>query len=108
MFLEGKDDLKSLFTITRKILTELHVLDKKAKTFIAGEYLDIYNKNLRDKNSSLISKIEFSKYLKLEGILIYISGLKEFCYNDGNLFLGHSLIAKLGDSLDFINVSLFG
>lgn len=50
----------------------------------------------------------FARHIRLDAIQFYGTDHATLLYNDGNLFLGHSIVANLSPDGSVANVTLFG
>lgn len=94
----------------------------KARSAASKEFLETYNDNWRefsvrradgsfeDVSNPTLTEAEFEQRLILDVVSIIGSDTVEFCYGDGELFSGHSIIVTSFDGTTFndIHAALFG
>ncbi len=96
MELEKGESINNVLDKCYKLWNEKGVWETKIKEFAVKELLPLKNDTWveEDKNGEdiVISAEEFKSRMKIESILIKSDGDFEFCYNDGNMFFGHSIV----------------
>lgn len=116
------EPIDSVLEFAKVIAKDLSIYNKTAKKFAAEELLDTYNDNWRfystyDENNNLIdvedpalSSNDLQKRISLTGINIGAENGCTFCYDDDNLFAGHSIFVTSFNGAEFsdLHAELFG
>jgi len=111
------EDLESCLGLARKIVEALEGMHTKAKSVASNILLETYNDDWRfystvsdDVEDPQLSANDFEQRLELAGIGVTGSLIIDFCFNDDNLFAGHSIFVTSfdGDKLNDVDASLFG
>ncbi|MBN8579512.1 MAG: DUF2262 domain-containing protein [Anaerolineae bacterium] len=72
----------------------------------SDDLLAIFNENWN--NEGTINSSAFQNRLILEAIILYPDGEAEIYYNDGNMFLGHTVIVKMSEDGKFTEAGIAG
>ena len=114
IILEDEGETKKIEQLMNTFLSEINTLLPKAKECIAEKYLDLYNDNWRfgdddedDPDKPELTKEEFMEALSLQSLLFYSEDI-EVCFDDNDMFVGHSLIASEFDGENFNDAQMFG
>ena len=82
--------------------------DRRISDAILAELFALYNDNWRDPEAPRLSAEEFLARLRLEHIAVNDEELVHFYYEDGDLFLGHTVDVALWLQDDEIDVGISG
>ncbi len=116
------ESIESVLDFAREIVKDLSKYNNFAKKHAANELLDSYNedwrfystydenKNLIDVEDPAITSEEFQNRITLVGVSIGAENGCSFCYNDNNLFAGHSIFITSFNGAEFsdLHAQLFG
>lgn len=84
--------LTDVFIIANDLVKDQILWDKKVKEFAAEKLLKVKNKEWLEEDEKEMVKEQFIKKIKLERISVFIKNKFEFCFDDNEIFWGHSII----------------
>lgn len=107
LFLSGAlSDMEQLVDQAKRLFDRQSDWDAKFRDRITDDLLSLKNENWTEEDEKLLSEQEFRERLKVDSIVIYVGDDFEAWFDDGNLFLGHSISVQgdLGGQLHKANL----
>lgn len=86
--------LNDVFIIANEFVKEQEVWDKRIKEFVAGKLLKLKNKSWLEENEEEITVDKFIEKIEIESINISLKNKFEICFDDGEIFWGHSIVVN--------------
>ncbi len=71
-------------------------LVKKARDFATSKLLTLRNRTWREDHEKVLAAKQFAARLKIAGLHVYEDGSCVVCFDDGDLFWGHSVVVSVG------------
>lgn len=87
---EEKKPEKAL-QIAKKLWKTMGIWEQQLKTCVVSELLELKNDSWLDDDEEPVTAKKFLETIQIESVTIYPDGEIEFWYDDGDLFLGHSI-----------------
>ena len=84
-----------VLSFVHKVISDFKTFDESARNFAAEELLALKNDAWLDEGEAIVSKEDFISKMLIESITFEENKQFQICYNDGELFWGHSIIVDI-------------
>jgi len=104
--LDECEDLDDLIRLARGFVRDIARTDELARAYASEELLAVYNE-VWSEGQDLIAA-EFAARIALESLTAYPDRSVELCYDDGDLFWGHTIIVTAEEGPRFTEAIIAG
>lgn len=98
---------EALFNKANDLVIRLENYAENAKNYAVEKLLELKNEVWLDENEELLTPEQFKTRIMLKSIAIWSDGV-ELYHDDGDLFLGHSILVRMDSNDRFIDAHLAG
>jgi len=92
----------------REVVSRLDSLVPAALSTLGEELLDLANDWRESSSSPPFLAADLVSLFKLSGLLVFDGGTTEFCFDDADIFAGHSVVVDLRPDGRFGNARIAG
>lgn len=84
---------------TRAVIADLNRWESEARTFACDQLLELKNDVWLDEDEAPLTAAQFGQRMTLDSLVLFNGGSIDFYFDDGDLFLGHTIVVS-GSSTD--------